>query len=214
MTMTIIRKTLFGAAFAALAMAATAADATVYIGADSVGTTSITLSVTTDGTLGTLAAANITGWTITFADPNPLNNIVLTPMNSAVFMVGDAVSATASSLTFDFDSGGVFGRDAIAFNEDPGVPGFEHYYCLDTNFACTGPDRRAFRNAAVVRDQRAHSAFNHEARSGIGVIGTATGVTGAVPEPASWAMMLTGFGLLGAVARRRPARSGYANVIS
>lgn len=28
----------------------------------------------------------------------------------------------------------------------------------------------------------------------------------AIPEPASWAMMILGFGLVGAVARRRPAR--------
>ncbi|HKP79418.1 MAG TPA: PEPxxWA-CTERM sorting domain-containing protein, partial [Phenylobacterium sp.] len=35
----------------------------------------------------------------------------------------------------------------------------------------------------------------------------ATDVKGAVPEPATWAMMLTGFGLLGAALRRRRAPS-------
>lgn len=30
---------------------------------------------------------------------------------------------------------------------------------------------------------------------------------GAVPEPASWALMITGFGMMGAVARRRSART-------
>jgi hypothetical protein len=37
--------------------------------------------------------------------------------------------------------------------------------------------------------------------------GTSTGVlgTGAVPEPASWAMLIAGFGLTGAAARRRRA---------
>lgn len=37
-------------------------------------------------------------------------------------------------------------------------------------------------------------------------IGTAPPSTGAVPEPATWAMMLTGFGLMGAQIRRRQAR--------
>jgi hypothetical protein len=31
------------------------------------------------------------------------------------------------------------------------------------------------------------------------------GGTGVVPEPASWAMLITGFGLVGAAARRRRA---------
>jgi PEP-CTERM motif len=201
MIMTKIRKTLLSTSLAAMAVAATEAEATVYLGTDSVGTTSITLSVTTDGTLGTLAAANITDWLVVATDLNPSNSFTYTPMNSAIFLVGDAISATASSLTFDFASSGL---DALAFNEDPGVPGFEHYYCLDTNFACTGPDRRQSRNAAVVRDQRARSAFNHEARSGIGVIGTASGVSG-VPEPGSWAMMIAGFGLIGGAIRRLKA---------
>jgi hypothetical protein len=33
-----------------------------------------------------------------------------------------------------------------------------------------------------------------------------TFATGAIPEPASWAMLIVGFGLVGVVARRRPAR--------
>jgi len=35
-------------------------------------------------------------------------------------------------------------------------------------------------------------------------------VGGAVPEPSSWAMLIAGFGLVGAVARRRPAVAGAA----
>lgn len=50
--------------------------------------------------------------------------------------------------------------------------------------------------------------FNAWSRSGSGNAGIAdlareTGSFGAVPEPASWAMLIVGFGLTGAVARRR-----------
>jgi len=36
----------------------------------------------------------------------------------------------------------------------------------------------------------------------------------AVPEPATWASMVVGFGLVGALARRRRARAGNAGVAS
>ncbi len=38
-------------------------------------------------------------------------------------------------------------------------------------------------------------------------LASAVGGGGAVPEPASWAMMIAGFGLVGAGLRRRPARA-------
>ena len=44
---------------------------------------------------------------------------------------------------------------------------------------------------------------------GIRVSGVA-GIGGAVPEPASWAMMIAGFGLVGGMMRRRVARVSYA----
>lgn len=51
--------------------------------------------------------------------------------------------------------------------------------------------------------------FNAWSRGGSGNAGIADlalkdGTFGAVPEPASWAMMVAGFGLIGAAARRRP----------
>jgi hypothetical protein len=40
---------------------------------------------------------------------------------------------------------------------------------------------------------------------------TAPSTGGAVPEPASWALLIAGFGLTGAVARRRGGRLAYGN---
>ena len=42
-------------------------------------------------------------------------------------------------------------------------------------------------------------------RSTDGALGRGVFTVGAVPEPASWAMLIAGFGLVGAVARRRRA---------
>ena len=42
------------------------------------------------------------------------------------------------------------------------------------------------------------------------VDGILDNVTAAVPEPASWAMMIVGFGLIGAALRRRSVRVAYA----
>ncbi|WP_310496850.1 cistern family PEP-CTERM protein [Sandarakinorhabdus sp.] len=50
----------------------------------------------------------------------------------------------------------------------------------------------------VVRYQAIDIANGQQGGSGIGVFGAAP-----VPEPASWAMMIAGFGLVGAAARRR-----------
>ena len=40
--------------------------------------------------------------------------------------------------------------------------------------------------------------------------GSAGGFTGGVPEPASWAMMLGGFGLVGSAMRRRKTAVTFA----
>ena len=40
---------------------------------------------------------------------------------------------------------------------------------------------------------------------------TVTPVVGGVPEPATWALMIAGFGLVGATVRRRKAIAQYAN---
>ena len=77
----------------AAVFAATTANATTYTGVRSVGSESVSLSITTDGTLGVLGAGNIASWSVVIADPDPtrsFNNFTLTPVNSALRLLGDA----------------------------------------------------------------------------------------------------------------------------
>ena len=48
------------------------------------------------------------------------------------------------------------------------------------------------------------------ANTPVTINGTVTNVVSAVPEPATWAMIIVGFGMAGAAMRRRPARVTFA----
>lgn len=68
--------------------------------------------------------------------------------------------------------------------------------------------RGGFRLPGNVSPRLTNAGFRLE-----GTLRQATQPNGAVPEPASWAMMIAGFGLVGAAARRRrPARPSYTFV--
>ena len=185
----------------AAVFAATTADATTYIGLRSVGAESVSLSITTDGTLGVLGAANITSWSVVIADPDPtrsFNNFTLTPGNSALRLLGDALSATPTSLLFDFGSAG---SDNLEFYQVPIIDGAEHLYCVDTNGACTAMPP----GSEAVSDLAHASNFVAVSRSGVVVLG-AVPVAGGVPEPTTWALLICGFGGVGARLRRRPVK--------
>jgi PEP-CTERM motif len=51
-----------------------------------------------------------------------------------------------------------------------------------------------------------NSVYNYE----LTVTGLTPSATGAVPEPAAWALMIAGFGLVGSAMRRRTAKVSYA----
>ena len=61
-------------------------------------------TITTDGILGVLSASNILSWDLNLIDNlNAANNFHLTTINSVlVHDAGNALSATASSLSFDY----------------------------------------------------------------------------------------------------------------
>jgi hypothetical protein len=194
-----------------LAMVATTAQATVYIGTRTLGTFAVNLSITTDGTLGTLARANITDWNIVVTATNPVNNSLFTSSNSIAEVSGTALSATASDLTFNFDSAQL---SYVLFYNFP-IPGIStHSYCVETasrnrcNIVVPGPHEAVY----DVADPFGHGSFALQ-REGIGLLGTASIVSSGVPEPASWALMIAGFGMVGAALRRRQrqtARVTYA----
>jgi hypothetical protein len=162
------------------------AQAIVYTGSHAIGTGSISISLTTDGTLGALAKSNITAWSFTMTNGGGTETIH-TGNSAFTFLSGGAFQATATDIVFDYAAVGHMQWDNFGL-------GGNEAYCLATpaaSFTCISspPEEVMLVNGTLTEVDRA----------GRFVLGT----TAAVPEPASWAMMIGGFGLLGAAARRR-----------
>lgn len=174
---------------AAVAMAvafpalATPAEAAIYRGIRQLGgPLTAGLEITTDGTLGTLSAGNVLYFKATFSGlyEEDIANYGAHPtvQSASVTLDGTSLTATAGRLYFDFDSGGgVFG---VASGS----------YYLFTAAGNVGWQPK-------IEFYELDSEFS-QAISQSGVQELA-----AVPEPASWAMLIAGFGLVGASMRRR-----------
>lgn len=116
-------------------------------------------------------------YSVTFDDFLPYNNdaSVLTILNTNI----------PYAINFSFEPNGIM---ILATNGNSGS-------CTHTpNTFC------AFINTAT---PNLPTFVEQSGQTGGWIAGTITPGTGAVPEPASWAMLITGFGLVGAAARRR-----------
>jgi hypothetical protein len=92
-----------------------------------------------------------------------------------------AISLNGNALAFTGPSGNQWFREWIAFGANSGfVSGLNSLMFTVRNDRLAGGD-----NPTGLRVEFTESAIN------------------AVPEPASWAMLISGFGLVGAIARRR-----------
>ncbi|WP_310497922.1 PEPxxWA-CTERM sorting domain-containing protein [Sandarakinorhabdus sp.] len=185
MIMSVNRMALLRAGALTLLASAMPADAAIYRGIRTYGgcCTTGALEVTTDGTLGVLGAANILKFKLTFSglDERDIANYGWHPSIESseyepVVLNGTSLSATGSKLLFDFDSGeGFFGVQSPSY--------------LFTSANCN-----CFQSS--VEYYRLDPEFsNWISRSGVEVLGI-------VPEPASWALLITGFGFTGTAMRR------------
>ena len=180
-----INRILAAASVAALLAAAPAAAVvyTVNVGNSTLGATGF---IETDGTIGTIGSGNIIDWEFNLAD-NGTSFTLSGASNSGKLVSGNTLSATATSLFFDFSGSG------LAAFQNPAIGSGINFICFTGNGICGGGSNRISITTNTFGDGIP--------QSGLVQIGTAAG--GAVPEPASWAMLIAGFGLVGAVARRR-----------
>jgi hypothetical protein len=74
-----------------------------------------------------------------------------------------------------------------------------------TQLSTNGQPRPAFQIGTFSFTVTAGDSYGFYVRTTDGALGRGALTVGAVPEPASWAMLIAGFGLVGAVARRRRA---------
>lgn len=169
---------------AATALAAVSpAYATTYLVNQTVGGFAVTGQIVTDGTVGQLSRTNISSYSFTFQGQTSSGNI------SQITALGSNLVASATSLTYNFSN---TNSGYFYFGLGNGS-----YYCLQNNgcydFTGAGIGIRALSSAS-------------SRQAGIVTIATAA-AAGAVPETATWGMMIAGFGMMGAAMRTRRRRT-------
>jgi PEP-CTERM motif len=173
---------------------------------------SVTGTFTTDGTIGAITGANFIAWDIVISGDDRLGHTVsesLTNLNSGVFsgsefiggsgIVGSTTGlvASATQITFDFS------------NPAPSFLLFQKSFGSGTGFFCTATgDNTNLCHAGfglVPTNTDADGTFAGQGSTtngGSAPLGAALLAEAAVPEPATWAMMLAGFSLVGGALRR------------
>lgn len=161
---------------------------TIYSLNQTVGAGNVSGSITTDGTTGALGSGNITAFNLLLNDGTTTFN--LTNLNGGVLFSGNALTATAGALSFNFGAAGTNFALFQAPNPGSGVT----YFCLQTS-GCYQPVATPGEGLRITG-----TLLNNSLQ---GNVSFATAAVAGVPEPATWAMMLAGFGAMGFAMRRR-----------
>ena len=178
-----IRQTISALAIALAALGANGAYAApiTYDVNQIIGPGSITGTITTDGTIGTLSAANITGFnlilndgtkTATLSSPG-LVFVNANTSSSAGTPNGADLTATSTNLFFNYS-----GSDAGDFVLE-GDPTFNGEICYTSTSNCWGPTGVGLYNVGL----DGQSVFISQ---------TGNQIIASVPEPSTWAMLLLG----------------------
>lgn len=180
--------TMLGAVAMLAAGSASAAPIVYNVSLPFPSTWTLSGTITTDGMTGALSFAHLTAYNLTATKGTTTSSCVST---SCGLGGRSGFSGSATQLTWDFDAS----------------PQPETVFTLPTGgFICFGPSNGlcAFGNQGNVA---AYSTNVNTAQTftGVQVLGSVA-AGGAVPEPASWAMMIVGFGMVGAGLRYRPRR--------
>ena len=197
------------AAALALTVSASAANAVVFDGSFGVdyntdpgawGGLVINVTPATGNVNFNLNAVNdTTGWQKLFTISSPEGSMDL----------DDLWNWEPIEVTFTFDTptglGGDIGGETGGTAEFKGLfKGWDHY----GNVIWDGPETWGFGDTGKLRVQLSKANFELGSSADVYAKFTLEGLPSAVPEPATWAMMITGFGLAGTAIRRR--RSTFA----
>ena len=160
----------------------------------------VTGSIETDGALGVLAEANITGWTLTLTAPNldggSPDVIFLGSVLGSHLISGAGLTATTTQLLFDF---GLAGQHFLLIS---GNDTTQNFWCLETaNASCTGNGIGEHMGWPAGEVGGAQAAAQSVVHTGNIVIAEVQ----SVPVPA--AIWLFGSGLLGLVGMARQKKA-------
>jgi hypothetical protein len=192
------------AAVAALLISGSA-QATVYIVDLTLDGVAVKGSITTDGTIGRIDAGNILTYTFSFKLPKTKNyaalNVAFTGTSDYITQSGTWLTATQSDLNYNFVSPGP-GRNLVVFDFDD--PNQVASFCVQGRNCYNS---KATPGLGVFRDNGGSAPVYFTSFTGVQSIAHVA----AVPEPASWAMMVGGFGIVGfAMRSRRKAAVSFA----
>jgi hypothetical protein len=189
------------AVVAAAGLAASNVSATVYTVFDTVGAGGVTGSITTTGALGVLGSSAITDWNLTLSDGSSTFNLrgPLSGADSGLLNnSGTALTATATGLFFNFGStAGSF----LLFEAAPITGG--NFWCVNDAASPCGSSFGASSSDELVRLSGTAVRQSFVGVTQIASVGSPPPPGGGIPEPATWTMMILGFGGLGALLRRR-----------
>ncbi|MDB5266075.1 MAG: hypothetical protein JWM39_788 [Parcubacteria group bacterium] len=118
--------------------------------------------------------------------------------------------AGTATLTFTNLAGGSFSYNALALGNDNSVANGSTQNSYRLNFLPGLNFDPAINGTYDVKLTVTGLAGGTKSLTTVAQLGTGFAGSGAVPEPATWAMMLVGFGGLGAVLRRRRASTSLA----
>ena len=135
-------------------------------------------TIDTTGNFGVLADSDIASWSLLLNDG--ATSILLNPVNGMVQVYGDSFTATSSGLFFNFSNSGPFSAVLFQALSSPG----QRFLCFnDPGGGCSGAPRAI---GVTATNATVSSAEN------FGVAQVATVAENGVPEPATWATMITG----------------------
>jgi hypothetical protein len=153
-------------------------------------------SITTDGNLGVLGLADITGWDLTINQSGQIQT--LTDGNSNVFLFGISLSATSTKLLWDYAQHAAPVVTRLEFDFNSVVPGFRVEVFV---YYVAGPfGSGAFALGEGLCPDPPSGGCDvgvSEERFGVQAIGNAT------PLPAALPLFATGLGALGLLGWRR-----------
>jgi len=191
-----IRRLSLTGSLAVLILTASTAYATpiTYNVNQTIGLGGVVGTITTDGTIGSLANANILDWTLTISDGTAVGPLTLrgplSGQNSAVQIFGSSFTASLTNLFFNFSN---TTHDTVQF-QNPNLGSGMNVWCLEGALdGCIG------NNSSQTVERLDFAAKVSVAQSGVQSIAAAQ--TAAVPEPTT--LLLVGSGAAVGAARRR-----------
>ena len=169
----------------------------------SVGTTSVAGTFTTDGNLGVLNAADFLSYFITLVSPTE-GTVNISSANPATVLTltGSALTATASSLSFNFGSSTDSIFDIRTSSQSFNRLNFGIYNLNASALFSAGNSERTFVYSSTVADEYDPQVVFRSSN----VIFANVAANGVVPEPATVALVM--IGSLAALAGRRYRRRG------